>query len=165
MHLDRWMDKEDVICEMKISPAISMNNECDSYQWFLGSKYYEGSQNCNSTDAATPNGDCWGTGGTQEAAICHSLRWTRKKGLSPDSWGACERSEFSEPRCLPLPIYRMLNSLTWYLIFNIQIAGSLCCKLVCSPNPHLASPPWNSFFRGTEMLFRAQSPKYSHKIK
>ena len=30
-------------------------------------------------DAPTPHGDCGGAGGMQEAAICHSLRWTRKQ--------------------------------------------------------------------------------------
>ena len=153
MYLDRWMDKENVVYEIKIFPAISINNKCDSHQWFLASKCYEGSQNCNSTDAATPYGDCWGTGETQEAAICHSLRWTRKQDLPPDSWGASERSEFSEPRCLHLTIHRMINSLTWYLIFNVQIAGSLCGKLVCGLTPHPASPPWSTFLRGTGMLF------------
>ena len=29
--------------------------------------------------AATRHGDCWGAGEMQEAAICHSLRWTRKQ--------------------------------------------------------------------------------------
>ena len=44
----------------------------------------------------------------------------------------------------------MLNSLSWYLIFDIQTACSLCHKLVYS----LASPlpPWSSFLRAPEML-------------
>ena len=33
-------------------------------------------------DAATFHGDCWGAGGVREAAICHSLRWTRKQDCS-----------------------------------------------------------------------------------
>ena len=57
--------------------------------------------------------------------------------LAPDSWGAYERNEFSESRDLHLPIHRMLNSLTWYLIFDVQTDRSLCCKLVYS----LTSPP------------------------
>ena len=58
-------------------------------------------------------------------------------GWSPDSWGAYERNEFSEPRGLQLPKHRMRNSLTWYQIFDIQSACSLCRKLVNS----LTSPP------------------------
>ena len=158
MYLDRWMDKDEV-CEMIIFPAISINNKCDGHQWFLASKCYEGSQNCNSTDVATPYCDCWGTGGTQEAAICHSLRWTRKQDLPPDSWGVSERSEISEPRCLHLPIHRTINSLTWYLIFNVQIACSLCCKLVYS----LISPPASleQFSQSYwDAVSQAQSPEH-----
>ena len=151
MYLDRWMDKEDVVYEIKIFPAISINNKCDSHQWFLASKCYEGSQNCNSTDAATPYGDCWGTGETQEAAICHSLRWTRKQNWVPDSWVTYERSEFSGPRGLHLPIHRMRNCLTWHLIFDVQTACSLCCKVLCGLTP-LLLPPCSSFLRATEML-------------
>ena len=88
-------------------------------------------------------------GGMQEAAICHSLRWTRKQDLVSDSWGVYERNEFSEPRDLHLPIHRMPNSLTWYLIFDVQTACSLCCKLVYS----LTLPLWSSFLRASEMLF------------
>ena len=51
---------------------------------------------------------------------------------APDSWGAYERNEFSESRDLHLPIHRMLNSLTWYLIFDVQTAYLLCCKFVHS---------------------------------
>ena len=91
----------------------------------------EASQNWDLADAATTCSDCWGAGEMQEAAICHSLRWTRKEtGSALDSWGAYERNEFREQRGLHLPLQRMLNSLTWYLIFDVQRACSLCCKLV-----------------------------------
>ena len=42
--------------------------------------------------------------------------WTiKKQDLAPDSWGAYERNEFSEPRgCI---YSRTLNSLAWYLVF------------------------------------------------
>ena len=55
----------------------------------------------------------------------------RGNRIGPDRWGACERNEFSEPRGLHLPILRILNSLTWYLIFDVQTACSRCCKLTC----------------------------------
>ena len=41
-------------------------------------------------------------------------------GLGPDSSGANERNDFSKPRGVHLPIHRMLNSLTRYLIFDVQ---------------------------------------------
>ena len=56
--------------------------------------------------------------------------WATKQ--APDSWGAYGRNEFSEPRDLHLPIHRMLNSLTWYLIFDVQTVYFLCCKFVHS---------------------------------
>ena len=71
-------------------------------------------------------------------------------GWSPDSWGAYERNEFSEPRGLHLLIHRKVSSLTWYLIFDVQTACSLCYKLVYSLTSPL--PPWSSFLRDTEML-------------
>ena len=51
---------------------------------------------------------------------------------APDSWGAYERNKFSESRDLYLPIHRMQNSLTWYLIFDVQTVYLLCCKFVHS---------------------------------
>ena len=39
--------------------------------------------------------------------------------IGPDSWSAWEKNECSEPRGLHLPIHRMLNSLTGYLIFAV----------------------------------------------
>ena len=115
----------------------------------------------------------------QSSRSCHPPEWllrswgnARSKvnkgtGLAPDSWGAYERNELSEPRGLHLPIYRMLNSFTWYLIFDDQTAFSLCCKLVYS----LTSPllPWSSFLRATEMLSLglgdSETPKHYHQIK
>ena len=113
----------------------------------------------------------WGLSKLQFNRCCHTLRWllrnwgnsgsshlpllkvNKEQDLAPHSWGSYERNEFSEPRCLHLTIHRMINSLTWYLIFNVQIAGSLCGKLVCGLTPHPASPPWSTFLRGTGMLF------------
>ena len=61
----------------------------------------------------------------------------KRTRLAPDSWDAYEMNAFNEPRGVHLPIYWMLNSLTWYLIFDVQTACSFCCKLVYS----LTSPP------------------------
>ena len=58
----------------------------------------------------------------------HSLqRWALRKLrvwkhriLAPDSWGAYQRNDFSEPRLLHLPIHRKaLNSLTWDIWFPL----------------------------------------------
>ena len=106
-------------------------------------------------DAATPDSD------QRE----RSWRNTRSKvnneaGLAPESWGARDRNEFSEPRGLRLPIHRMLNSLTGYLIFNVQTACFLCCKLVYSltfplPLGAVSQSYWDA-------VSPARSPKHSH---
>ena len=118
-------------CEMKISPAILINRKCHSHQWFLASK-------CE-----------WELPKLWSCGCCHPPQWlmrswgyarskvNKETRLAPESWGAYERNELGEPRGLHLPIQRMLNSLTWSLIFDVQTACSLCCKLVYS----LTSPP------------------------
>ena len=95
------------------------------------------SHNCNPADAATLQGDCREAGWIQKAVIYHCLRSRKKLDLAPDSWGAYEKNEFCRHRGLHLPRLRMLNSWTWYLIFDAQTAESLCYKLVQS----LTSPP------------------------
>ena len=114
---------------MKTSPAILISKKCHSHQRFLASKCECGLPKLRSS--------------------CHSQQWllrswrsarskvSKETGLAPDSRGAYERNEFSETRGLCLPVHRMLNSLTWYLIFDVQTDRSLCCKLVYS----LTSPP------------------------
>ena len=118
---------------MKISLAISINKKCHGHQWFLASK-------CE-----------WGLPKLWYSRCCHPLRslqrsWgnARSKakeetGLAPDSWGAYEWNECSEPRGLHLPIQRMLNSLSWHLIFAVQTACPLCCKHIYSLTPLPAS--------------------------
>ena len=111
-------------CEMKISPAILISKKCHSHQRFLVSK-------CE-----------WELPKLWSSRCCHPSQWllrswgnvrckmNKETGLAPDSWGAYERSELGKPKGLHLPIHRMLNSLTWYLIFDIQAAFSLCYRLV-----------------------------------
>ena len=85
-------------------------------------------------------------------------------GLAPDRWGAYERNEFSEPQGLHLPIHWMLNSLTWYLIFVVQTACSLCCKLAYSLASSQASMEQFSQ-RHWEAVSWALSPKHSYQKK
>ena len=121
-----------LLCEMKISPTILINRKCHSHQLFLASECQWVLPKLQSSRCCLPHSDCWGARGMQEA------RWTRKQDVAPDSWSAYEGNEFSEPRGLHLPIHRILNSLTWYLVFDVQTACSLCCKLVYSlTSPHL----------------------------
>ena len=92
-------------CEMKISPAISINKKCHSHQWFLATKCEWGLPKLIQPMLPPSTVIAEELGGMQEAANCHSLRWTRKQDC-PGSWGAYERNESSEPRDLHLPIHR-----------------------------------------------------------
>ena len=164
---------------MKISTTISINKKCHSHQWFLASKCeWEvpklQSSRCHSRHVPQIR---WlviasrvgvGGAGIQEAAICHSLRWTRNQDLAPGSWHTHERKEFSEPRGLHLPIYRMWNSLTWHLIFDVQTSWYLCCNLVYSLTTPPPTPPSSleQFSqRYWDTVSGAWSPKHYHQIK
>ena len=90
----------------------------------------------------------------------------KKTWLAPDSWDAYERNEFSEPKGVHLPIHRVINSLTWYLTFNVQTACSLCCKLVYSLPLYSPLPLWEKFSqRYWDTVSQAWSPKHFHQIK
>ena len=148
------------LCERKIFPAIPINKKCHSHQQFLASQCEWGFPKHWSSRCHPPSQQ-WllRTWGNARSKVNKETR------LVPESWGTYERNEFSEPRGLHLPIHRMLNSLTWYLIFDDQTACPLCCKLVYSLTSPL--PPWSSFFRATESLGLGDSetPKHYHQIK
>ena len=119
---------------MKISPVI-LNKKCHSRQQFLASKCEWGLPKLIQWMLPLPMVTAPERG---DARSCHLplLKVNKKTRLAPDSWAAYERNEFSGPRGLHLSIHRMhipyINSLTWYLFFNVQTACSLCCKLVYS---------------------------------
>ena len=62
----------------------------------------------------------------------------KETGLAPDSWGAYERNEFSEPRFLHLLIHRMLNSWTWNLILRIRLLAPFVANLYIAWLPLLS---------------------------
>ena len=95
-------------CEMKISPATLINKKWHRHQRFQASKCQREIPSCNPTWQMLPLPQ-W---------LLRSWRNARSQvnketGWAPDSWGARERNDFSESRGLHLPIYRVLNSLTW----------------------------------------------------
>ena len=91
----------------------------------------EGSQSCSPADATPSQWWLMRNQGNTRSKV------NKETGLAPDSWAAYERNEIREPRGLQVPIQRTLNSSTWYLTFDVQTAGSLCCKLT----QHPTSPP------------------------
>ena len=104
------------MCEMKISPAILVNKKWHSHQQFLASKCEWGLPKLQSQwilptpmGIAEELGECkkygeQGNGTGPRYLRCISERW---------------KKEFSEHRNLHLSIHRMLNSLAWYLIFDV----------------------------------------------
>ena len=146
---------------MKASPASSTNKKCHCHQRLLASSVNEASPNFiqgllpHPTVIAEELGEC---------------KENKETGFAPDRWGAYERNGFSKPRGLHLPLQRMLNSLTQYLIFDVQTACSLGYKFIYS----LTSPPaslgqfsqscWDYCLRAVEINVW-QSPKHSHQIK
>ena len=136
-------------------PAISGNRGCCRHQaitlqppWVVSP---EGTQDGNrmpaikqSVTAATPKHAPWG-----------GLRMRKHRILAPESWGAYQRNDFSEPRLLHLPIHRKaLNSLTWDVWFSLINSNllmfwplGLCCK-----NSHI---PWllPSLFRSVPQSY------------
>ena len=137
-------------CEMKTSPAISINKKCHSHQRFLASKCEWELPKLQSTKCLHPHRDCRGAWveGIQEAAIWHSFRWTRKQDLAPDSWDAYERNEFSEPKGLHFPYIECQLPYIWSSMF--RLSAPFVTNLFVAWLPLL--PPWSSFLRATEML-------------
>ena len=151
-------------CEMKISPATPINKKSQPsaisglQMWRL--------PKLRSSGCYHPPTPWWSLRSRKHAGSSHLplLKVDKERGLAPESWSGCEGDECSEPRGLQLPIHRMLNSLTCYLLFDVQTACSFCCKLVYS----LTSLPvsleqfsWSYW----DAVSPARSPKYSHQIK
>ena len=77
--------------------------------------------------------------GCPPSSTLRKLRMRKHRMLAPDTWGAYQRNDFSEPRLFHLPIYRkVLNSLTWDIWFSLInrnllmfLLPGLCCKNSC----------------------------------
>ena len=119
------------VCDMKISPATSINKKCHSYQWFLVSSCEWGLPKLIQGMLPPPMVIAEKLGNASSSHL-PLLKVNREPGLPPDSWAACGRIESSDSRGLHLPTHRALHSWTWHLIFDVQTPCSLCCKLVYS---------------------------------
>ena len=140
-----------------ISPTQGLNPGILHCRWILHHLNHQGSLNVIQRTLPPPQWllRSWGNARSKV---------NKETGRAPDMWDAYERNEFSEPRGLHLPVHKALNSLTWYLIFDIQTAYSLCCKLIYI----LTSPP-TSLEQFSQSYWDAVSwtwsPKHSHQIK
>ena len=93
-----------------------------------------GSQRVNRTEWLSLSlsmwaGEPWGSSGRKEHLLSdcsHSPCWAlrriwKHRIMTPDSWGAYQRNDFSKPRHLHLPILRKaLNYLRYLVFFNLQ---------------------------------------------
>ena len=138
------------VCEMKISPAISINKKCHSHQWFLVSSCEGGLPKLVQGILPPPMVTAEELGDARSSHLL-LLKVNRETGLAPDSWAAYGRIESSESRGLHLPRNRTLNSLTWYLIFDVQTVSPFAANLYTAWL--LLLPLWSSFLRATEMLY------------
>ena len=158
-NLDPILRASALACEMKTSPAVLVTKKCHSHQWFLASKREWALPRLPSSRCCHPHPQ-WLLKSWENSRS----KGNKETGLAPDSWDAYERNEFSEPRCLHLPIHTMLNSWTWYLISEVQTACSTCGKWVY----RLTSPP-ASLEQFSQSYWDAvswfQSPIHSHQIK
>ena len=120
-------------CEWKIWPALSVNKGRCSHQAI------------NITASEPWENSGWKQDARHLAVNCCShplcctlrkLRMRRHGILALDSWGACQRSDFKEPRLLHLPLHsNALNSITWDILFSLIDCNllmfwppGLCCK-------------------------------------
>ena len=100
------------------------------------------------------------------------LRMRKHRILAPDSWGAYQRNDFSEPRLLHLPIHsKVLNSLTWDIWFSLINSNllifwfsGLCCK-----NSYISCLPSSLFGAVLQSYLRCcvpgSSPLFCQQIK
>ena len=106
--------------------------ECHSHPWFQPSK-------CE----GPPKGEQW-------EVVGEMWKW---RMLTPESWDAYERNEFSEPIFPYLERAKFLNLrylLFLTIIFDVQTICLLCCKLLYNLTPSPASSeqflraPWDA---------------------
>lgn len=106
---------------MKLSPChINKQDMSQSISDFWPPNGHEGSWNCCHTPPP------WWLLRSWENAESNRNKETR---LAPDSWGAYERNEFSEPRGLHLPYTQNTKFLNLTPDLSVKTACSFCCNL------------------------------------
>ena len=146
-----------------IFPATSINKGCHSHQWLRPSNVSWWALR----KLRAENNTCHLAANSLQPLPMVSAKETMGvKIQAPDSWGAYQRDDFSEPRLLHLPIHRKaLNSLTWdiwfpyltILFWHSQLPA-LCCKTPTYPgsfsSPHQSSFSviWNAVSRTAVLI-------------
>ena len=129
---------------MKISPATVINMECHNHQQFLASRCEMRAPQTAIQRMLPP-----------PRVIAEELGQGKKPGeqrkrIDPRELRCIWKEWIQRAQRLASSIHRMLNFLTWYLIFDVQTACSLCYKFVYRLTSLLAS--LEQFDRATEML-------------
>ena len=105
----------------------------------------------------SPPHDCWGAGKMQET------KWAKKQDWPQIAEEPMKGMHSVSPEACTFHIHRMLNSLPWYLTFDVQTACSLCCILVyCLTSPPASLEQFSLSY--WDAVSQAQSPKLSHQI-
>ena len=106
-----------------LSPVILINKKCHSHQWFLAPRCEWGPPNLGCRPCCHPPHwllRSWGDARSRVSEEAGWPRWLRR------TWK--ERIQWAQR--LVASMHRMLNSLTWYLIFDVQTVCSLSCKCI-----------------------------------
>ena len=147
----------------KMLPAISVNKWCCSHQaitlqlprrWALRELRMETGCPPSSSQLLQPPWWC----------TLRRLRMKKHRILSPESWGAHQRNDFSEPRLLHLPIRRKaLNSLTCDVWFSLINGNLLMFRLpgLCSKNSCVSWFPTCLFWAVPQNDLRGHVPGLS----
>ena len=140
----------------RISPTISINKDITVISWSQASKCEWGLPKENTMPAIQQLPPTLTV--IAEELVVGGCEKSKRQDTGP-SWDVYERNDFDNPRLLHFPIHRrVLNSLTWYLIFltqiyDVQTACLFCCKPVYSlilPSAFSEQSPratWNAISR------------------
>ena len=158
VHITRWGLINGIFIN-GIFPAMSINKGCHSHQWLQPSnvswwalRKLKAEKNTCHLAAIRP----------QPLPVVSPEENQDVKIQAPDSSGAYQRNDFSEPRLFHLPIYRKaLNSLTWDIWFSLTIIvwrsqlPALCCKTPIYPgsSPHLLGAAVSQLSEMLQSLF------------
>ena len=141
---------------MKIFLVILINKKCHSCQWFRASK------------SEFERLRLWSGGCCQLQLTAEELRECKKPGELGDRTGPrylrCIWKEQIPWAPRLAPFQRMLNSLTWYLIFDVQdyLLSSLQTCIQPDYPPAFLDQFSQSYW---DAVSHAWSPKHSHQIK
>ena len=112
--------------------------------WEMERNRYKGCHSYHQLQPPGKLGEPWGNSRRKEYLLLTAIKlqsfptkcpeeaqmW-KTENTAPDSWGAYQRNDFSEPRLLHLPIHRKaLNSLTWDIWFSLINHNLLIARLL-----------------------------------